>query len=383
MKPSFLIVAALLATRLPAQVPALPMWSLVPDLRIGADTSEGSLTTPTRLTVGPRGEVVVFDDATRYIYRYNRSGELARATAAPYGCRSIAALGFLGDTLWMAAPELESVLLYAPGAATHWSHVLFFDPLEDGLRQGVPAAMLSGGLAVTQGELALTSRTSTVNFASPIVLLNRQRGTAAIVAAPRNRVGRPLTVGVRTPVRPDMPNGGVSLMLTAQPFQANAVWAGRPDGGGFALVDAPIAETDRASAYVVETFDGDGKRVASRSYAYQPVPVTDSMAENVIRRFVDRLGPAAEQSARDQLVVPKFKPAVRNILMGRDGSTWVQRDRAAGGTSWDVIDPRGNRIAQLAVPDNVFLHYADMTQVVGVERVSDSRSIVVKYTVQR
>jgi hypothetical protein len=120
------------------------------------------------------------------------------------------------------------------------------------------------------------------------------------------------------------------------------------------------------------------------NYSYRPIAVTDRMVDSIATARARPGGPAADRSVRDQLVVPKFLPPTTDLVVGRDGSIWLRREALVdGGLVWNVIDPSGVLAGRVVMPSGIRVVYADLTQVLGVERNPDDIPTIVRFCVDR
>jgi hypothetical protein len=375
------VLACIVTVPLRGQSP--PTWSLTRDVSIGT-SGAGRITQPEAVTVGPNGEVIVFDYASQTINRYSPTGPFTAALSVPRQC-TLAGIGFVGDTLWASDATRRTLMLFRPARAEPEVYPLSYDPHVDGLAPAAPRLVLRGGSVVAQaggdglGSLSLVGRND--HLASPIVALRRDGTVADTLATPLHGMNKVISVSERTD-RVSPTGSPISrYMASAQPFQAHAFFGGPSDGSGVVVVDAPI-HTSGAAAFTIERFDASGRRVGVRRYAYEPVPITQPAIDSALSGWVARMGPAAVESARAQLVTPAYRPPVTQLLVGRDGSVWLRREpEPAGDRRWTVIDATGTVVAEVSAPRGRMV-YADLSQVLVVERVGESTTLI-RYRVRR
>jgi len=86
-------------------------------------------------------------------------------------------------------------------------------------------------------------------------------------------------------------------------------------------------------------------RVIEREYT--PVPITDEeLAEN-LERFDS--GPLANADMDfDRSEIPGVHPPLQRWLTDGRDHLWVQRDLGADGTVWEIFDPEGRYLGQIA-----------------------------------
>jgi hypothetical protein len=386
-------------TGVSAEAGAVPTWTLRREVQFGnTNGSIAQLGMPQAATLAPNGHVMVFDYKGSQIKEFDAQGSFLRAIGRPGVAagefRNVHSLGFLGDTLWASDVDANRVTLFPPGARSPIGFAMRYPPARlgdngqfvSGLQSSTPLAMLTSGVGVAQSALLfLGQEPIPLDLPAPIVLLRRDGSIADTVASPVIHHGRDLMLDVK------LPNGSKGGgFIVDQPFEAGPFWGARPDGRGLAILEAPIVapSTVADAAFTVRTTDSTGRIVRSRSYSYQPVPVTTQVRDGAVRAVVARAFEAdAEQQVRAAMVVPAFMPPVTALVAGRDGSIWIRREAvgntAIRGGTWNVIDPAGTLVAVVTMPTDLWVLYADMDQLLGVERDTAGIQSVVRYRVVR
>jgi len=383
------VLVAMLIAAQPAhgQIAQPPVWSLTRDARFGSDDgSDGELSSPQAVTVGPNGHVFIFDYRPHHIKEYDRTGRfigtIGRSGKGPGELANVHTLGFLGDTLWASDVDQDRITLYAPpGRRDAKTYSFPYSPGQAGVLRGTASGMLQNGLAVAQGTLFIPRTMRDADIPSPIVLLRRDGTIADTMATPRMRGAGEIGVRVQTVVNGETRTMGV---VSPQPFLAHPMWKARPDGSGIVLAEAPVVTANGPATFTIQTFDGSGKRVAARNYSYQPMALTDRLLDSVVTAQTGRFGPDGERSFREQLVTPKYLPPITQLVVGLHGATWVRREQFGhGGAMWNVIDGSGAIVGRVTMPAGLRVVYADLSQVLGVERDADGIPWVVRYRVGR
>jgi hypothetical protein len=108
------------------------------------------------------------------------------------------------------------------------------------------------------------------------------------------------------------------------------------------------------------------------------------MRDSLVKWRAGSAGEKTEVELRSWLHIPAYAPPITEMIVGRDGSAWLRReDFRYSGLRWDVIDPSGALVAQIAMPKALRVVYADMTQVLGVELDADDVPWIARYRVVR
>jgi hypothetical protein len=369
-----------------------PAWALVREGRLGSGAGVmAELVGPGVITVGPNGNTYVYDalsqrGPTRIIV-YDRAGRFVRALgrtgSGPGEFQTVRAMGFLGDTLWTSDATLERVTLFAPDSANTKSAKtlsLVFDPQRPGLSREVARGMLVGGFAVAQGGAIGLPKDATGTVRSSVVRMRRDGVVLDSLATDVTS-----HAAVRTLI---YPNGGrINGIVAARVWQTlppeDLLWRVIPDGSGVIVVYRTAAVRAPGS-YTVRKLDPNGKLVWAHSIVYEPTPITNRIRDSLITWRAAGTDDKTKAELRTWLYIPPNAPPITEMTVGRDGSTWLRReDLKYSGLRWDVMDPSGALVAQVAMPKGLRVMYADMTQVLGVERDADDVPWVVRYRVMR
>lgn len=131
-----------------------------------------------------------------------------------------------------------------------------------------------------------------------------------------------------------------------------------PSGEYFVVVDRSPATAPSAGSFRVMRLNLDGDTVASRQFDYIPAPVQGEEVDSIVGAMADRMAQRFGMSAsalageiKDQLEWPAYEPPVRAVLVGDDGSVWLQRGRGSGGSdTWDILDEALAEIGQVPLP---------------------------------
>lgn len=341
--PLLLLVVAVQAAPAPPQA-----LELREELRIGSvDTPPYLLTEVGDLAVAngqvfvaqPKdGQVRVFDTAGRFIRAVGRQGE------GPGEFRSIASIGVRADTLWVVdrynarvtAVDLEGRVLdtrqvqglVVPGAG----------------RPLTPNAILGGGffLGVTRVE---GGSAGTQSDDAELVLQMDTSGRVTGKFAEHDitgALGRIMT-------------GRRALHFT-RPLRGSGLTRWSTDGSLVGLLDQRSPRSSAADSFRITLLRSPRDTVYSRWYRFQPAPVTRVIADSIrqvnFRELaeigINRL--LAQRVIEDSLGIPNFLPAVREFVIGLDGTVLVGREAGEGERSWLVLNRRGDFVAHFSAP---------------------------------
>lgn len=139
---------------------------------------------------------------------------------------------------------------------------------------------------------------------------------------------------------------GVTRVSASVPFSGGLTWRVSPHGTFWALL---------REEYRLDEIDGGGDTLRTVRKSFDPIPVTGEDIEDAMEGlewFTDQGGRV------DRSLFPARKPPTQNFLLDDLGHIWVARTAAAGedaGGLWDVFDPEGRYLGELALPFNLSL----------------------------
>jgi hypothetical protein len=92
----------------------------------------------------------------------------------------------------------------------------------------------------------------------------------------------------------------------------------------------------------------------------------------------------AREWVRQALYVPDALAPVRDLVVGRNGLIWLQRDSVGNGTArWDVLSPAGEPRGTVQLPAKMRLLSADGTHVYGTVTDADDVPYIVRFRIRR
>jgi hypothetical protein len=337
--------------------------TLTRDARFGSavDVMAG-LEQPRIMTMDASGNVYIFDTGAQQVKVYDSRGRhlrnIGRRGAGPgeFGERTIpAAMGFLGDTLWISTgPPSYSIAFYPSGV---WSHniTLSFDPRRMGVSKAPVTGMLSSGFALAQGVGLAAKGDTLAAQRSPVVLLRRDGTVADSIALPR--VGE---VTLR-----------IGVIVASQWFRDDLLWAAYPDGSGAVLLDRSAPSRPDSAFFTLRRVDASGRTTANTSLRYSPVPLRREIVDSMMSALPELYGRAIAsrgEEVRRNLVIPEFLPTVTRLLAGRDGVVWIQREATIeAGRRWSLVASNGVLIGNVRVPAGLQVIFGDRQALFAVE----------------
>lgn len=318
---------------------------------IGGGDGEGSLSDVFGVAIAadgrayisepPFARVVEFDKDGAYIgaigHRGKGPGEFQVPGALFWRGDSLAVSDFAsGISLFDSAGNFQqriSFILDVPGTAFGGRPML---PLADG-SVGVVADPRASGRDADQSapELWLkTSRSGTVS--DTLALLSLRGRTFSFEAHGHTQQG-------------------------THPLAWSPLIAVPPSATSFVIVDRPPASNPDSASFWVYRVNLRGDTVATRSIAYVPQPVTHEMVDSIVNDMAGRMArrfsmtPAALADViRDQLKWPSYTPPVSALLLGSDGSVWIERETVGmSQVRWDILGRDLASLGQIQLPKDL------------------------------
>jgi hypothetical protein len=361
------------------QTTAPPVWAAEPQLRIGSIDGPSALTRVTAAAVGQDGVLYVAQPMDAVVRMFDRQGRyigaLGRRGDGPGEFRIPLHLGWVQDSLWVfdiAAQRLTfwmkqstvgSINIQPPDPGADYNPPSLVAMLHDGsfLMGVVPRTTTSGRRTVDHGFVARMSRNG-----SPMQQIT--------------------TLSFST--SPSIDHQGSRIFLSNQPFDDASILRVSPDGRKIVRIDRRTPTRSANAAFTVTAFDAGGATLFSREFAYRPIRMTREAVEAALEipdaRFLERFPSraAALEAIRGGLITPENHPPITDAVVASDRRIWLRReDTGRPTTTWIVIDPRGNIIAQTTLPRGLKVLYAGESELIGSETDEFGTPYLVTYRV--
>lgn len=309
-----------------------------------------------------------------YVVVFDRSGRtrppIGRAGGGPGEFRSVAQLGWLADTLWAYDPLAERLTFIAPDGALRTAAPPGV-PRRFSVRASVEAALSDGSVLLAEG------------FSSPDRVAVVEGGYLLFRVSPDGQAIDTLRVlhyGDSWLVA-RLPRGRGEVQLP-QPWGTRDLLAVSPDGSSIVVLERPLVEREQRSEYRLTRLSASGQVVFTTRVQYQPVP----LAEAAVVRWIDETATGfeaafgnaavAREALREALFRPSFLPPASAVVVGRDGTSWVQREDKEVGTRWDVFTPTGERTRSVRGPPGLRLLDVSAGRALGLLRRGEETELV-------
>ena len=357
-------------------------WTLTRDAVAGAGEGPGALTEVGDVTLSEQGDVYVTQPQESVVRSYDRTGRFLRAIGregeGPGEFDRIGGLGWRGDSLWVQDSGNRRISFFGPDLR-YVRSVSFtgMGAMTRG-RPNIPGYVLADGsvLGYWQAPLQeLVGRTVTDRMV---------RFTDA---------GEPLSVLDSVELRHLFSEVRTATGVTygPQPFADSPIQQVAHDGSAIVIVTRTAAPSGDSAAFGVRRIDPAGHVRLNRRYPYRPVPLPERMADSTLDAISGRWGvsrrPGAPDAAlrrelRKTVYLPRNLPPVTMMVLGRDGTIWLRRERTGEPAfRWTVLDSAGEILSELRIPARTMVKYADRTQLWAVEHDSLDVPTLVRYRV--
>ncbi len=379
MVPGTLLLVVLSVVRAGAQNP-IPALTAVRDLVI--DATANDLSPVTWVALAGDGTIAlgqVQDHLVRYFDAKGKAlGTFGRDGEGPGEFRRIERAGWLADTLWVTdgaqarftviGPDrkLLRTVSYARGmraserdsneSVQAYASMALYD---DG--DQLKAAILP---ALDDPQLPSWAKTKT-NTESRVVLGRVTSGGVLL---------RPVAY---TP----FDQCGLDMSALAKLCQRPLAEVS-PNGDRVAMAVAATSGDDLGTfSVIVMALSGD--TIFARRFPFTPEQIDAHLRDSLTAVAAAGPPPPHMRGIPTERPSPRIYPPLKRLVMGRDGTTWVEMRATASGRPYLVLDPRGNPIGLVTLPGNVTIMAANRTTIWATQRDADDVESVVRFRVGR
>lgn len=353
-------------------LPALLTQSEPQELRLVAEMSikgsESDTTLPDRILVvevGPDQAIYLLSPTHPSILQFDVRGTLrrriGRAGSGPGEFSRPVAMGWRGDTLWVADQSLRRVQFFSSDgrlirtrSGDRWGHLI---PLADG-------SYLAGrGIALDASQ-------------APVVRISADLRRADTVAILRWRALPQL----------EIPTGSGSSIVGAARFTDRAERVVAPRGDALYLIEPDPNPTSRAAAIRVRTLEPSGRLRWEKRISYKPVLLSNLRFEEAVEALAsghDGAGKIDRGAVRKAMTRPAFLPALAQSLVATNGDLWLRWEQDAEvRPEWTVLDRQGTIKGRFRLPAGVTPLRIDGDRVYAVITDSDDLPELVRYRIE-
>lgn len=350
-------------------VDEIPELGYAEELRIGSlDDPDAGFSRIRRVRVSERGEVYVLDMLMREVRVFSTEGEHIRSIGGegegPGEFLVPSNMGLLGDTLWVNDPRARRITWFGPDGGVLFTTPTQQVPIEAGVMglslSVAPAVPQPDGLIESDLNMFVGGNREIRPYRYPVVRFNRDgevvdtaRWETADESAPTYRIG-----------------GGdlyAPYLGPLRPVEAEL-------GDGRVVLDWSVPEGAAEGTLEVVRLGPEQDTLYRREIRYEAISVPAEVLDSLVE---PRLGMARsrgvsegelERTLRSAVQLPDFRPPLRTVHAGADGSVWIQLNTVAADTaSWVVIGADGRVQGTVSLPSGVQIHHSDLPAAWAVE----------------
>lgn len=338
---------------------------LVP-LQTLAVARDGSIIAPQGMDSGLR----FFDSAGVSL------GMVGRRGRGPGEFMNIARVGWIADTLWVLDAILARMTLIATDrrvVRTINIPMTAYLPRADSEQYVFPAAT-THGLYSSNDVLALLQGSPSLD--TPPGFRN------SLVYARLDQHGMVRRLIAWTPAGEGYLRYNGSVL--SLPFRNRPAFATSPDSKRIVTVTADIQGQD-GGVLSVQMFDWRGDTIFHRTYPFAGVPLPPSVADSTIERRAADLrqrDPEMAAAFRRAANVPPVYPPIRRVLVGPDGTVWIQLIDVPHGRPFFVVGANGDSLGTLTLSPSTTVALAGRDRIWTLEADSLGVESIVRYHVE-
>jgi hypothetical protein len=291
-------------------------------LRIGSEQGPAAFASVAAVAVGSDGSIYVaegqgintikmFDERGRFVRSFGRAGD------GPGEFRSISAMGWHQDTLWIADRPAMRVAFFSRDGA--FLRQITIAPTRDPISGAViqPLGVFANGSILGVPPTPQYRPGTGMSRRIPLYGISGDRNGMTVV-----------TNVDMVPAQGLIPTVGGLTSTVLQVPRNSGQWSLSPDGSQIVVLRP--SRVGRMIHYAVEVLRPDQTRIAARTLQF-PVRDLRPSTRAVLDRFTEQLrGLGVQQrtiSAIIREVRPEYEPVLGRVLTGVDGTIWI----------WDYI----------------------------------------------
>lgn len=360
-------------------------WTATEDLRIGSvDDSESAIARVGSLAVDSGGRIYVSQpvDGTIRVFdaEGNHVGTFGRPGDGPGEFRQVSQIGIFADTLYASDGTAGRVTLFSLDGRVLGTLPLIPHGLDEDWLPLAPMRLGPGGMALALPGFLPVLRDPTADYRWLLLHIDRSGeivDTAALVVQPSER-----SIVLRSPFGPQM---------MPQPLRVPVLPLISADGSRVGIARGGGTTGRNATTFGVTVLSSIRDTVWSRSYAYEPIPISPSIVDSTVAATVGRLNREvfpdradAERQIRQGMSLPNDLAPVSGGVFADDGDLWLRREEVPGQDQrWTVLDSVGAPVARITLPRGLSVEVVRSSTLWGVETDELGVPYVVRYTITR
>lgn len=370
-----ILLAFLLAPRAGGQLPQRLIQG-TRDLLISPGTGDFSYIGSMAIARG--GIIVVTQPQDNTVRFYSPTGKLlgnfGRSGGGPAEFRYLGFLGRIADSLWVPDMNLRRVTLFSADRRYLGSRML-------------PSALVFKSQDGTQ--VTFSSPYPRAIYPDGSLLVRGSGGRATNASWPP----RPHAAG-EYPYLRSSEDGAVERIIgwaasswfcdgppITIPFCAEPLEAIASDGKLIAGATTNVLASG-AGRVRITMLNDDGDTVFARTIEVSLERIPREVRDSVRRAKARNASSPALRSAIMDMDIPDFYPPLENLLVGEDGSAWIELRSRTSERVWLVLAADGTMIGRLQLPREVSVKVAQRDRIWGVIESIDGELGIVRYVLR-
>jgi hypothetical protein len=364
----------------------VPVLTAKEELRI--DANDQDLSSVGFILPARDGSMAVAQPSDHLIRFFSATGQPAgtfgREGEGPGEFRNMGAAGTVGDTLWVLDMGNARTVYVGPDhkllRSTRLAQSLKATPTDSAGLAGIMGGIPVNG--VYRDGTFLTRLYLPKNAPKPSWYPDGAAGSPVVIASPAGVFRR--LIAIEPPSPPECQKNGTMNGGTwgaVVPF----CFAGQEDiatdGSRIAFARGTNA-TEAQASYQVIVIAATADTLVARNYSYHPIPISQHVSDSVRDLLTSRPGMAPQLvDAFRKMSFPPTFPPLHSVLVGRDGTIWVEEWAADANHHWRILDPEGSPIGALTLPHNIRVSIAERNRFWGISTDADGLQSVVRYRI--
>jgi hypothetical protein len=158
-------------------------------------------------------------------------------------------------------------------------------------------------------------------------------------------------------------------------------WAGFAQDGNRFVEIIPTAPSSKKGAfgYNLTAYGIGGKVLYTKSLVLEGAPIPRKTADSITKANVASARSQGEAIFVSKIAVPEFAPPVSGIIIGTDGSVWVQLRAGSTERRYLGLDSQGTPIGVATLPRSTVVSVAATGHLWGVDTDSDGVESIARY----
>jgi hypothetical protein len=338
----------------------LPVLNWTEEVRVGSvDDPVAGFSQIRRVRASDNGNVYALEASGPEVRVFDASGEPLRVIGGrgqgPGEFQLPTEMGLLGDTLWVSDLITRRITWFSLDGdvlfTTPMTRVEVDSGLQDVALTVAPMSPRPDGLIDSDYSIAVTPNREFGAFQYPVLLFNREGEVVDTLRwATFQETQSTYQVGGS--------RGYAPALFPMRPIATKV-------SGGALVVDWSVPAGSNDGLMNITWIDENQDTTYVRDLRYEPIPVPESVMDSLVAPrlefAVSREVSEGEldRALRDAIQLPDFRPPVRLVHAGADGSAWLRLNTASTEVAtWVLIFPSRDHIGLVSLPPRTRIQHS-------------------------